>query len=147
MKIISIQIINPDTNAPVSMEDWKKESDPTRAEWILIQSDQVKPFLIHKKVPNKAHSLKFDQAIKAGNALTRARAVIIHEARNTTKINQALLTIGGDLIGGWFWTNEPDTDPNNDGTDAWAVNLDSGKLDTAPKRYSYQMLRINDWTE
>ena len=50
MQILSIQIIDPDTKAPVSLEDWKKESDPTRAEWILIETDELKPFLLHKKL-------------------------------------------------------------------------------------------------
>ena len=139
MKILDIKIINPDTKAPVSLEDWKKESDPTRAEWILIETDELKPFLLHKKLADGGRSFTFDEALKAGNILTRAQGLALYEARYAANANDILDLIGGDRIRGWIWTCEEDSDPQCNAADAWLVNLTSGYVTNPTKTSGYQV--------
>lgn len=129
MKIIDIKIINPDTKAPVSLEDWKKESDPTRAEWILIETDELKPFLLHKKLADGGRSFTFDEALKAGNTLTRAQGLALYNAKYNG-IREVLELIGGDPIRGWVWTCEADDDPQYNASNAWFVSLNDGYVDS-----------------
>lgn len=139
MKKLSIRIINPDTKAPVSLEDWKKESDPTRAEWLLIETDELKPFLLHKKLADGGRMFTFDEALKAGNILTRAQGLALYEAKYAANINDILDLIGGDRIRAWVWTCEEDSDPQSNAANAWAVNLYGGHVDNGTKADGYQV--------
>ena len=143
MKIISIKIINPDTKAPVSLEDWKKESDPTRAEWLLIETDELKPFLLHKKLAEGGRSFTFNEALKKGNKLTRAQGLALYEARYTADINTILELVDGDPIRGWVWTCEEDSDPDFNATNAWRVTLSYGFVDGNPKTSGYQVRLVS----
>lgn len=125
MKTLAIQIINPDTNEPVSIEDWKKEADPTRAEWVVITTDELKPFKLHKKLAADGKYLSFKDALKAGNTLTRAQGLALYNAKYNG-LRDALELIGGDPIRGWVWTCESDDDPQYSATDAWYVSLYNG---------------------
>ncbi len=146
MKIIDIKIINPDTKAPVSLEDWKKESDPTRAEWLLIETDELKPFLLHKKLADGGRSFTFDEALKAGNTLTRAQGLALYEAKYAANINDILDLIGGDRIRGWVWTCEEDSDPQCSATRAWFVALNYGSVDHTTKTNGYQVRLVSALT-
>ena len=139
MQILSIQIIDPDTKAPVSLEDWKKESDPTRAEWILIETDELKPFLLHKKLADSGRSFTFDEALKAGNILTRAQGLALYEARYAANINDILDLIGGDRICGWVWTCEEDSVRQCNATSAWLVHLSYGGVANPTKTTGFQV--------
>lgn len=141
MKIIDIKIINPDTKAPVSLEDWKKESDPTRAEWILIETDELKPFLLHKKLADGGRSFTFDEALKAGNTLTRAQGLALYNAKYNG-LREALELIGGDPIRGWVWTCEAD-DPQCSAADAWYVGLNYGNVYYSTKTYGNQVRLVS----
>ena len=143
MKIIDIKIINPDTKAPVSLEDWKKESDPSRAEWILIETDELKPFLLHKKLAKDGRYFTFDEALKAGNTLTRAQGLALYEARYAANINDILDLIGGDRIRGWIWTCEEDSDPQCNDTYAWYVYLYDGLVDYNAETLGYRVRLVS----
>ena len=143
MKIIDIKIINPDTKAPVSLEGWKKESDPTRAEWLLIETDELKPFLLHKKLADGGRVFSFDEALKAGNALTRAQGLALYEARYAANANDILDLIGGDRVRGWIWTCEEDSDPQCSAATAWLVHLYSGNVNSFTKTDGYQVRRAS----
>ena len=143
MQILSIQIIDPDTKAPVSLEDWKKESDPTRAEWILIETDELKPFLLHKKLADGGRSFTFDEALKADNILTRAQGLALYEARYAANINDILDLIGGDRLRGWIWTCEDDSDPQFSAPYAWGVALDDGYVDDYAKANGCQIRLVS----
>ena len=143
MKIIDIKIINPDTKAPVSLEDWKKESDPTRAEWILIETDELKPFFLHKKLADGGRSFTFDEALKAGNTLTRAQGLALYEAKYAANINDILELIGGDRIRGWVWTCEEDSDPQCTATRAWNVYLNYGHVSSSAKAGGFQVRLVS----
>ena len=143
MKVLDIKIINPDTKAPVSLEDWKKESDPTRAEWILIETDELKPFLLHKKLADGGRSFSFDEALKAGNTLTRAQGLALYEAKYTANINDILDLIEGDRIRGWVWTCEEDSDPQYGAAYAWFVGLVNGYVLDNAKTIGYQVRLVS----
>ena len=138
MQILSIQIIDPDTDAPVSVDIWEKDSHPTRAEWLLIKTDELAPFLLHKKIVKGAEDSKlltFDEALRAGNTLTRAQGIALCEAGATTNINAILDVIGGDRLRDWIWTCETDSTMwrNKTNTNAWNVYLPSGDVETGVK--------------
>lgn len=140
MKTLDIKIINPDTNTLVSVEDWRKEADPTRAEWIVITTDELKPFKLHKKLAADGKDLSFKDALEAGNTLTRAQGLALYNAKYNG-LREALELIGGDPIRGWVWTCEADDDPQYTATNAWLVLLDYGNVDNSTKT-SGQKVRL-----
>ena len=142
MKIIDIKIINPDTNALVSVEDWRKEADPTRAEWIVITTDELKPFKLHKKLAADGKALFFKDALEAGNTLTRAQGLALYNAKYNG-LREALELIGGDPIRGWVWTCEADDDPQYNASYAWTVYLYSGSVANGTKTYGYQVRLVS----
>lgn len=142
MKTLAIQIINPDTNALVSVEDWRKEADPTRAEWIVITTDELKPFKLHKKLAADGKALSFKDALEAGNTLTRAQGLALYNAKYNG-LREALELIGGDPIRGWVWTCEADDDPQYSAADAWYVDLYSGSVDDDTKTNGYQVRLVS----
>ena len=142
MKIIDIKIINPDTNALVSVEDWRKEADPTRAEWIVITTDELKPFKLHKKLAADGKALFFKDALEAGNTLTRAQGLVLYNAKYNG-LREALELIGGDPIRGWVWTCEADDDPQYNDTYAWYVYLGGGYVDDYTKTSGYQVRLVS----
>lgn len=143
MKTTKIYIINPDTQNPVSVEDWKKESDPTRAEWILVETDEIKPFRLHKKLAEDGRYFTFDEALKAGNTLTRAQGMALYEAKYAANINDILDLIGGDRIRGWVWTCEEDSDSQYSATSAWGVGLDYGNVYNGTKTNGGQVRLVS----
>lgn len=142
MKTLAIQIINPDTNALVSVEDWRKEADPTRAEWIVITTDELKPFKLHKKLAADGKALSFKDALEVGNTLTRAQGLALYNAKHNG-LREALELIGGDPIRGWVWTCEADDDPQYDATGAWHVSLNNGNVRSCTKTYGYQVRLVS----
>lgn len=142
MKTLSIQIINPDTNAPVSVEDWKKESDPTRAEWVLIITDELKPFKLHKKLACEGKSVSFNKALKAGNTLTRAQGLAVYNAIYNG-LKEALNLIGGDPLRSWVWTCEADDDPQYSAPTAWYVGLYDGHVYLHTKTNGHQVRLVS----
>lgn len=142
MKTLAIQIINPDTNAPVSIEDWKKEAEPTRAEWVVITTDELKPFKLHKKLAADGKDLSFKDALKAGNTLTRAQGLALYNAKYNG-LSEAMELIDGDPIRGWVWTCEADDDPQYAATNAWHVDLDDGYVCYTTKTDGYQVRLVS----
>lgn len=143
MKIVDIQIVHPDTGKPVSVEEWKKEQDPTRAEWVLITTDELKPFQLHKNLAAEGRRFDFTEALMAGNTLTRAQGLALYEARYTAKLNDILLLIAGDEVLGWIWTCEEDSDPQYSATYAWLVYLTGGDVANLTKTYGFQVRLVS----
>lgn len=144
MKILDIQIIHPETGKPVSVEDWKKESDPTHAEWVLITTDELKPFKLHKNLAENGREFDFNEAIKAGNKLTRAQGIALYEAKNTAALNDILVLIGGDKIGRCVWTCEADTyNAQYNAAAAWNVNLSGGYVYNDTKSDGIQVCLVS----
>lgn len=117
-------IINPDTNKPVSIEDWRKDEDPTRAEILLIETDTNKLLMRKSYLPGE---YTFDKAQQACAAFrpkgmdgitfrcsTRKECIDIYDARHIGGLDEAIKLIGGDYAtrGRYHWTCEKDVDQN-----------------------------------
>lgn len=142
MKILNVAIINPDTKAPVSLEEWKKDANPTRAEWVLIETDELKPFCLAKKKENGGKDVDFNTALKLGNTMTRAQGLAIYDAKYSG-LDEAMELIGGDYVGGWTWTCEADADPQCNASSAWRVNLDTGYVYDNAKTLGHQVRLVS----
>lgn len=133
---MEIYVINPDNNKPVSVEEWKKESDPTRAEFVAISVTGGILVIKKKRLPG---NYTFEEAEKAcadlepfcGAAFrspTRKECIDIYDAR-FQGLDEAIELVGGDPIKkGWIWTCERDTDPEYNVNNAWFFYGASGAL-------------------
>lgn len=132
---MDIYVINPDNNNPVSVEEWKKESDPTRAEFVAISVTGGILVIKKKRLPG---NYTFEEAEKAcadldpfcGAAFrspTRKECIDIYDAR-FQGLDEALDLVGGDPIRGPFWTCERDTDPGYNVIGAWIFGGTYGAL-------------------
>jgi hypothetical protein len=128
MKIKNISIIDPATGRPVSLEDWKKVENPTSAEKVLIETDELAPFCVSKTRIEERKT--WPEAVEAG-APTRAQALAIYNARHAG-LGEALKLIGGDEAVEITWTCDEDKDPNY-ATHAWTVYLDDGYVNANTK--------------
>jgi len=115
-------IINPDNNKLVSIEDWRKETDPTRAQLLAVETDDDHLLVINKSfLPGEYN---FEEAQKAAAAFrpmegiifrcpTRKECIDLYDAR-FHGLDEAVALTGGEFgkPGRWFWTCERDADPN-----------------------------------
>ena len=117
-------IINPDTQKPVSIEEWAKDADPTRAELLLVDTGEKrilvrKTFLPEGEVDfNRAQELcaayrPFPESPFTFRAPTRKECIDLYDARFLGGLDEAVKLTGGDYgrKGKWFWTCERDADP------------------------------------
>lgn len=125
---MQIYIINPDTNKPVSIEDWRKEDDPTRAQLLAIETEDGRLLIMSKSYLPGEYT--FEEAQKACasfhpldgipfRAPSRRECIDIYDAR-FQGLDEAIELTGGDYAkrGRYHWTGDRDTDPNYDNI-AW----------------------------
>ena len=131
-------IINPDNNKLVTIDDWRKEADPTRAQLLAVETDDDHLLVMSKSfLPGE---FTFDQAQEAAAAFrpmegivfrcpTRKECIDLYDARFKGGLDEAVKLTGGEFgkPGRWFWTCERDADPNYAGN-AWIFSGDSGFL-------------------
>ena len=148
MEIIDISILHPDTKKPVSYLDWKlNDPNPQRAEWLIITTDEIKPFLLHKNEGNKSKKISFDDALAKGNALTRAQAMALYEAK-VINIDTVIKGIDGDPLLDWVWTCEEDLKPySKDNRSAWLANLQTGYISDYFKVREYRIRQVAAYQE
>lgn len=117
-------IINPDTQKPVSIEEWAKDADPTRAQLLLVDTGEKrilvrKAFLPEGEVDfDRAQELcaayrPFPESPFTFRAPTRKECIDLYDARFLGGLDEAVKLTGGDYgrKGKWFWTCERDADP------------------------------------
>lgn len=117
-------VINPDTQKPVSIEEWAKDADPTRAQLLLVDTGEKrilvrKAFLPEGEVDfNRAQELcaayrPFPESPFTFRAPTRKECIDLYDARFLGGLDEAVRLTGGDYghKGKWFWTCERDADP------------------------------------
>lgn len=117
-------VINPDTQKPVSLGEWAKDADPTRAELLLVDTGEKrilvrKAFLPEGEVDfNRAQELcaayrPFPESPFTFRAPTRKECIDLYDARFLGDLDEAVKLTGGDYghKGKWFWTCERDADP------------------------------------
>ena len=117
-------VINPDTQKPVSLEEWAKDADPTRAELLLVDTGEKRILLRKAFLPEgevdfeKAQQLcaaykPFPDSPFTFRAPTRKECIDLYDARFVGGLDEAVKLTGGDYgrKGKWFWTCERDADP------------------------------------
>ena len=131
---MKIYIINPDNGKPVSIDDWRKDENPTRARILAIDTDEGHTLLMSKEyLPGR---YTFEEAQKAcaefitaelGNSgvifrcPTRKECIDIYDAR-FQGLDEAVELTGGNFakVGRYHWTCERDADPRCGANGAWS---------------------------
>ncbi len=101
MKIVKISIISPDTDKPVSVEEWKNDPDPSRAKWVLIETDELKPFRLYKHSAQSAPVCPPEDGEFPSLAQAFAVAVAMHNG-----LTGVVDLIGGNISAELIWTKE-----------------------------------------
>ena len=132
-------IINPDNNKPVSIEDWRKDKNPIRAQLLAVETDDGHLLVLSKSYLPGLH--EFDEAQKAAadfkplegvtfRCPTRKDCIDLYDAR-FQGLDEAVKLTGGDFCnrtdGNWFWTAERDADPRY-AYYAWTFSGSGGSL-------------------
>ncbi len=148
---VKVFILEPETEKLCTVESWKMDRDPERAEWIAILNDKGGIILLHKKgiTVNGCPVVKFNQAQNAaaafvigGHTGTRKDWIDVYEAIHTAGLNSALELIGGECIWSrWYWTKEKDS--NQSGAYyAWFFGGNYGYLSYGNVRISAYYARV-----
>lgn len=153
---MKIYIINPDNSKPVSIEEWRKDSNPTRARILAIDTDEGHTLLMSKEyLPDR---YTFEEAQKAcaefitaelGNSgvvfrcPTRKECIDIYDAR-FQGLDEAVELTGGNFAktGRYHWTCERDADPRYNASNAWCSNGNLGFADYYDMYVTYSALPV-----
>ena len=119
---MTIYIIDPRNGHLCTIEQWRKEPDPTIAELVCISGSMTGHILMHKNLLRDENGIiqcTWDKALElveyleiASTLPTRHQCLDIYDAR-FCGLDEALRLIGGDpLTGSWIWTNDEDLDPD-----------------------------------
>lgn len=137
----AIGIVNPDTSDIVSVEEWKQDANPQRAEFVAVFDEALQFGLIVSKNPSESE-MKFDEAQQYAAGLmfrgkpcrcpSRSECVFLYDAR-FAGMDEALELIGGKRFTEWTWTCEQDTDPECTQRYAFVFNGYYGYLDNYTK--------------
>lgn len=120
-------IINPDTKQPVTIDEWRKDQNPTRANLVLLDLDGYK-LLMAKNHSEKEYNwqdankyaAEFTADGFSGFRLrTRKENVDIYDCRFIGQLDEALKLIEGNANRGWSWGCERDSDPAYSDRCAW----------------------------
>ncbi len=141
MNIEKIAIIDPSTGRPVSLEEWKKVEDPKIAEWILVETDELRPFLVGKDLLDGGKVMTWHEAVASGAAPTRAQALALYDAR-FAGLDEAIALLAGTPPREITWTRDEDKDPDY-ATTAWVVDMHYGLVDDNPKTYGFRVRPVS----
>ena len=129
---MKIYIINPDTQKPVTIDEWRNDADPVRASLIAIETAEGAPLLVLCK-SYLPEPMNFGDAQKAcadyvDNSLpdktfrcpTRKECIDLYDAR-FEGLDEAVKLTGGDFAADYkyHWTCERDKDPRYNAYGAW----------------------------
>ena len=114
-------VINPDTHKPVSVAEWKKDANPTRATLLLLKTEGYSLIIAKNCFDGyftfeEAQKKAADFKPKGLESLTfrcptRKECVDIYDARFVAGLDEALKLVGGDEMSGTIWTSDVDVDP------------------------------------
>ena len=141
MNIERIAIIDPSTGRPVSLEEWKKVEDPKIAEWILVETDELRPFLVGKDLLDGGKVMTWHEAVASGAAPTRAQALALYDAR-FAGLDEAIALLAGTPLQEITWTRDEDKDPDC-ATPAWNVRMNTGNVNYNAKTYGYRVRPVS----
>lgn len=132
-------IINPDTKQPVTIDEWHKDKNPTRANLVLLDLDGYK-LLMAKNHSEKEYNwqdankyaAEFTADGFSGFRLrTRKENVDIYDCRFLGQLDETLKLIDGNANRGWSWSCERDTDPAYSDRSAWFFNGHNGNANNS----------------
>lgn len=127
-------IINPDTKQPVTIDEWRKDKNPTRANLVLLDLDGYK-LLMAKNHSEKEYNWQDANKYAADftadgfsgfRLRTRKENVDIYDCRFLGQLDETLKLIDGNANRGWSWGCERDTDPAYSDRGAWFFNGNYG---------------------
>lgn len=140
---MTIYIIDPRYGHLRTIEQWRKEPDPTIAELVCISGSMTGHILMHKNLLRDENGIikcNWDKARElvehleiASTLPTRHQCIDIYDAR-FCGLGEALELIGGDpLTDYWIWTGEEDPDPECNSIDAFLFYGSYGGVGTCGK--------------
>lgn len=116
---MKVFIINPDNNELCSVESWKKEANPTRAKYIVLELDNGERRMYYKnklRTQGGGSDMTWNKALELAEAFKEdgldgwkleSRREALDCAGDAWDIfPEAVDLIGGDIIRDWFWTCE-----------------------------------------
>lgn len=149
---MKIYIINPDNNKPVTIEDWRKDENPTRAQLLAIETEDGHLLCMSKSYLPGEHT--FEEAQKACAAFkplesitfrspSRKECIDIYDAR-FQGLDEAIKLTGGDYAqrGRYHWTGDRDTDPNYANNAWFSVGYYGCLIGNGGMYYSYLALPV-----
>lgn len=135
-------VVNPANGEMVSPAEWLKSENPTAAEWLVVENVNYGfKFKIHK---NGLGEHNWNEAVgitkSAGGRLpNRFEMISLYNAIYTENLNNVIEAIGGEVLSGWFWTEEEDEDPQYSSTAAWHASLYLGYVNYYTKTNPYPL--------
>ena len=135
---MTIYIIEPRYGHLRTIEQWRKEPDPTIAELVCISGSMTGHILMHKNLLRDENGIikcTWDKACElvehleiASTLPTYHQCIDIYDAR-FCGLDEALELIGGDpLTDYWIWTGDEDPDPEYNSGGAFFFNGDDGSV-------------------
>lgn len=147
----AIGIVNPDTNDIVSIEEWKQDANPKRAEFVAVFDEALQFGLIVAKNPSESE-MKFAEAQQYAAGVmfrgkpcrcpSRSECVFLYDAR-FAGMDDALKLIGGKPFTQWTWTCEQDTDPEYSQHYAFVFYGNDGGVSSGNKYYTYTVRPVS----
>ena len=121
-------IINPDNNKPVTIDEWSKEANPTRAQLLALETEDGHLLVMSKSYLPGDHTFEEAQKVCAEfkpidgitfRCPTRKECIDIYDAR-FQGLDEAIKLTGGDYAkrGRYHWTGDRDADPDY-ASNAW----------------------------
>lgn len=145
-------IIDPRKGHLRTIEEWRKEPDPTIAELVCISGSMTGPILMHKNLLRDENGIikcTWDKARElvehleiASTLPTCHQCIDIYDAR-FSGLDEALKLIGGDPITDyWIWTGDEDPDHEYVSNYAFFFNGDLGTVNLSNECSSYEVRPI-----
>ena len=152
---MKIYIINPDTQKPVTIDEWRNDADPVRASLIAIETAEGAPLLVLRKsyLPEpmnfgdaqKACADYVDTSLpdKTFRCPTRKECIDLYDAR-FEGLDEAVKLTGGDFAADfkYHWTCERDKDSRYYAYYAWISNGTAGCMGSNNMYSAYLALPV-----
>ena len=116
---MKVFIVNPDNKGLCSVESWKKEENPTRAKYVVLELDNGERRMYYKnklRTQGGESDMTWNKALELAEAFKEdgldgwkleSRREALDCAGDAWDIfPEAVDLIGGDIIRDWFWTRE-----------------------------------------
>ena len=116
---MKVYIVNPDNNELCPVESWKKEENPTRAKYIVLELNNGEKRMYYKnklRTQGGESNMTWNKALELAEAFKEdnldgwkleSRREALDCAGDAWDIfPEAVALIGGNIVRDWFWTRE-----------------------------------------